>query len=246
MAKFAKPLRSALKRVGISMRLGAIEYTPDWMKQFLGPVFSYMDMLFIDHGVFRLVYLNKHRIAGTDGWRSAQPAPHQIAGLARRGIKTIVNLRGERLCGSYWLETAACARYDIKLENFQVRSRASPSRAELHGARELFQRIEYPMLMHCKSGADRVGLMSVLFLHVHHGVPMEKALKQLSLKYGHIKQADTGVLDHFFETYLAYNRTTPIAFYDWVDTVYNPEEVRASFHANGFANRLVNDILRRE
>jgi protein tyrosine/serine phosphatase len=193
-----------------------------------------------------VIYLNKHRIAGTDGWRSAQPTPYQIRSLARSGIKTIVNLRGERLCGSFWLEEAACARHGVKLENFQVRSRAAPNKSELYNARELFERIEYPMLMHCKSGADRVGLMSVLFLHVHHGVPIAEALKQLSLKYGHIRQADTGVLDHFFETYLAYNAKTPISFYDWVDTVYDPQEVRDSFLANGWANRLVNGILRRE
>ena len=123
------------------MRRGAVAHAPDWMKRSIGPVFSYLDMLFIDHGIFRVIYLNKHRIAGTDGWRAAQPTPGQVRRLARSGIKTIVNLRGERLCGSYWLETAACARHGVKLENFQVRSRAAPSQAELHGARELFQRI---------------------------------------------------------------------------------------------------------
>jgi len=246
MAKFAGPVRAALKRVGVSIRRASVAHAPDWMKRSLGPIFSHFDMLFIDHGIFRVIYLNKHKIADKDGWRAAQPAPHQIWGLKRSGIKTIVNLRGERLCGSYWLETAACARHGIKLENFQVRSRAAPTQKELHGARELFQRIEYPMLMHCKSGADRVGMMSVLFLHVRHGWPIEKALGQLSLKYGHIRQADTGVLDHFFETYLAYNSQTPIDFYDWVDTVYDPAEVRESFNANSFANRLVNSILRRE
>ncbi len=246
MAKFAKPLRSALKRVGVSARRGAVAHAPDWLKRSLGPVVSYLDMLFVDHGIFRVIYLNKHRIAGTDGWRAAQPTPHQVARLARSGVKTIVNLRGERLCGSYWLETAACARHGVKLENFQVRSRAAPTRAELHGARDLFERIEYPMLMHCKSGADRVGMMSTLFLHVRHGVPIAEATAQLSLKYGHIRQADTGVLDHFFECYLDYNDKTPIKFFDWVDTVYDPQEVGQTFNANGFANRIVNSVLRRE
>ncbi len=246
MARLIKRVRGPLKRAGLSARRAVIEHTPGWLKKSIGPLFLYLDMLFVDHGIFRVIYLNKHKIAGTDGWRAAQPAPHQIAGIARRGIKTIVNLRGERMCGGYWLEKAACARHGVTLENYQVRSRASPSKAELYGARDLFQRIEYPMLMHCKSGADRVGMMSVLFLHIHHGWQIEDALKQLSLKYGHIKQADTGVLDHFFETYLEYNRHTPIEFFDWVDTVYNPKEVHQTFHANGFANRLVNNILRRE
>ena len=56
------------------------------------------------------------------------------------------------------------------------------------------------MLMHCKSGADRAGLMSVLYRFLHEGVPLKEAKKELSLKYGHIRQAHTGILDYFFET----------------------------------------------
>lgn len=102
------------------------------------------------------------------------------------------------------------------------------------------------MLMHCKSGADRAGLVSVLFAHLKLGMPIAQAKSQLSLRFGHIRQADTGILDHFFETYLAYNAVTPIAFMDWVEQVYNPDDVVRSFSANGWANRLVDSILRRE
>ena len=52
-------------------------------------------MLFVDHGIFRLVYPNSHRLSDK-AWRSAQPAPHQIRRFAKAGIRTIVNLRGER------------------------------------------------------------------------------------------------------------------------------------------------------
>ena len=109
------------------------------------------------------------------------------------GIKTVVNLRGERMSGSYWLEVAACKRHGITMENCLVRSRAAPSVEELRNVRDLFERIEFPALMHCKSGADRAGLISTLYMHIVEGQPIEKAVEQLSLKYGHIKQADTGV-----------------------------------------------------
>lgn len=235
-----------MKHAGLRSRVAMQERSPAWLKRSVGPVALYFDMLFIDHGIFRMAYLNKHQVADSPVWRSAQPAPGDIARMAKAGVRTIVNLRGERLCGSYWLEEAACKKYGIAFENFQVRSRDAPSLEELRGARDLFQRIAYPMWMHCKSGADRAGLMSVLYLHVHEGVEIEEAVKQLSLKYGHIKQADTGVLDYFFERYITYNRETPIDFFDWVETVYDPVEVRNTFRANGLANRLVNSILRRE
>lgn len=245
MASFAKQTRRAIKRVTQGWRQSLVDRAPLWMREAFGPVASYLDMLFVDHGVFRMIYVNRHRI-GARAWRSAQPAPHHIRKLARNGVRTIVNLRGERLCGSFWLEEAACRRHGITLVNFQVRSRAAPSREEIKAARELFDRIEYPMLMHCKSGADRAGLMSVLYRFLKEGVPLTEAKNELSLRYGHIRQADTGILDHFFERYLEDNRARPMPFLEWVDKVYDPDELKRSFHAKGWANRLVNDVLRRE
>jgi len=226
-------------------RVAAIEHTPGWVRRWFGRLFWYFDMLLIDHGIFRMLYVNRHRL-GARAWRSAQPAPHHIRALKRRGLKTIVNLRGERLCGAYWLEQAICERKGIELVNFQVRSRSAPTREEIRGARDLFAAIEYPMLMHCKSGADRAGLMSVLYRYLHEGVPLEEAKKELSLKYGHIRQAHTGILDYFFERYLADNARRPMPFFEWVDTVYDPDELKSTFRSKGWANRLVDSVLQRE
>ncbi|MGE0628992.1 MAG: protein tyrosine phosphatase [Hyphomicrobiaceae bacterium] len=245
MATVGKQVRRAVKRVTLGWRQSAAERSPAWLRNALGKPASYLDMLFVDHGIFRLIYSNRHRL-GQHAWRSAQPAPHQIRAMAKMGIRTIVNLRGERLCGSYWLEKAACRRYGIRLVNFQVRSRAAPSREEVLGACRLFGEIEYPMLLHCKSGADRAGLMSVLYAHLHEGVPMREAIKQLSLRYGHIRQADTGILDAFFECYLADTATRPMPFIEWVETAYDPHETMRAFRASGWANRIVNSLLKRE
>ena len=43
--------------------------------------------------------------------------------------------------------------------------------------------------MHCKSGADRAGLMSALYLILNQNVPVDKAKDQLSFKYLHLKHA---------------------------------------------------------
>lgn len=245
MTKLAKASRRAIKNFSLGWRRSLIERSPEWVRSTFAPPASYLDMLFLDHGVFRLIYVNRHRL-GQRAWRSAQPAPHHIRALAREGIRTIVNLRGERLCGSYWLERDACRRYGIELVNFQVRSRAAPSRIELRAARGLFERIQYPMLMHCKSGADRAGLMSALYLFVKEGVPLQRARQELSLRYGHVRQADTGILDYFFERYSQDNARRPTPFFEWVDTVYDPDELKRSFVAKGWANRIVDTVLRRE
>jgi hypothetical protein len=53
---------------------------------------------------------------------------------------TIVNLRGQRFCGSYLLEKTSCERTGITLIDFKLRSRFAPTREQLRGAAELFDR----------------------------------------------------------------------------------------------------------
>lgn len=202
-------------------------------------------MLVLDYGIARIAYNNRHRIS-KDVWRSAQPAPHHVAWLARRGIKTIINLRSEQSFGTRWLEQQACARHGITLVDLTLKSRAAPTRAKLIAIKTTLDQVEYPILVHCKSGADRAGLMSAIIRHQRDGAPIEEAKEQLSWRYGHIRSADTGVLDAVFRQYLDDQSKTGIEFWDWVETVYDPEQVSRGFKARGWANRLVNGLLRRE
>jgi protein tyrosine/serine phosphatase len=245
MPKFAKNQRRAMRNVVRNWRQAVIDNAPEWTRRAIGPTVMYADMLLVDHGIFRLIYLNRHRL-GRNAWRAAQPAPHQIAQLKKLGVRTVINLRGPRVCGGYWLEQRACARAGLQLRDFQVRSRAAPTRAEIFGARDLLRSVEYPIFLHCKSGADRAGLMSALYLIVHEGQSVEVAKAQLSLKFGHIRQSDTGILDFFFERYLEENAREPIDFFTWVGTRYDPEEVAAAFRTNRWANLITNKVLRRE
>ena len=103
MAGLVKRAKRSWRRAGRSFRQSAMHASPPWLRRTAGPPVSYLDMLFVDHGIFRFIYSNSHRLSDK-AWRSAQPAPHQIRQFAKAGVRTIVNLRGERDCGSYWLE----------------------------------------------------------------------------------------------------------------------------------------------
>ena len=243
--RVTRPISRAFQTRYRGMRRLINDRAPPWIGRRADSAFDYFDVLFVDHGIFRAIYPNRHKLAA-DTWRSAQPAPRDIRRLAKRGIRTIINLRGERDCGSYRLQQAACNRYGIRLINFSVKSRQAPTARIIHAAKELFDSIEYPMLMHCKSGADRAGLMSTLYMILKQGVPVQEAMRQLSLFYGHIKQADTGVLDLVFESYLAHNSHQPISFLDWVDRYYDSAATDQTFRASGLANVVVNKVLRRE
>ena len=219
---------------------------PRWLRKLLSPVLEYYDLFFVDHGIFRSLYSNTHRVT-PDLWRSSQPAPYQVRRLAQQGVRTIVNLRGRRDCGSYRLEAAACRRYGLTLIDFpHVRSRSAPTREALAGIEALFQAIEYPALIHCKTGADRAGLMCSLYLFFKEGRTIEQALAQLNYRFGHIRQAETGVLDFFFECYLAHNRRTPTPFRQWVETAYDPHELKQAFQQRRWGDFLINRLARRE
>lgn len=245
MASLLKQAKRGLRRKAGVWLHGAIHNSPEGVKSRFGPALCYLEMLVVDYGVVRVLYNNRHRIS-TEAWRSAQPAPHHIRRAAQRGVKTVVNLRGDQSFGTTWLEERACRQNGLRLVNFKLRSRAAPTREELRAIKTLLEEMTYPVLLHCKSGADRAGLMSALYRFVREGVPIDEAKDQLSLRYGHIRQADTGVLDYFFERYLADNVAEPIAFWEWVEMKYDAEEVNRSFHASSLANRLVNGILKRE
>jgi len=205
---------------------------------------AWTNMLTIDHAFFRLVYPNMHKISDK-AWRMAQPLPHHIHRFAAMGGRSVVSLRGGQTFGSLPLEIEACAKAGLSFHTLVMRSRMLPSRPELLGAAELFERLEYPVLFHCKSGADRAGFVSVLYLALHEGVPVSEARTHLSLRYGHIKQGKTGVLDAFFDAYEA-DTGGEIPLMDWIKTRYNRDRITAAFKSRGWADLITDRVLARE
>ncbi len=206
---------------------------------------AWAHMLLSDHGIFRVLYLNKHRVSDRL-WRSAQPSPVQLAQFAAEGGRTVVNLRGGREHGSWQLEKEACERLGLTLIDFVVRSRGTPDREGVLGAKKFFESIEYPALIHCKSGADRAGFMAALYLIVAEGADASTALRQLSLRYGHFRHAKTGILDAFFERYRDEGEAKGISFAEWVEKHYDPDDLERHFRAGRISDIIVDRIMRRE
>ena len=208
------------------------------------------EMVWQDHGFLRAMYQNLHQFA-PGMWRSNQPSPEKVAKYARDlGLRTILNLRGTSTKGYYLLEKEACAQAGIALVDFQVFSRDTPTREAIFAARDLFERIEYPALMHCKSGADRAGLMAVLYMLLKEKVPFAEATGQLSLKYLHVKHGKTGMLDAFFQAYADFNTGTPAAdwkpFLDWVAEDYDRLKVKEDFLRDFGKGIQIDRLLQRE
>ena len=204
------------------------------------------DYMWNDHAFLRLRFQNAHWISD-ELVRTNQPSPEQLAGWKAKGIKTIVNLRGGFDGSFHVLEKEACERLGLTLVDFTITSREVPSRARVLGARDLFQRIEYPALMHCKSGADRAGIMSVFYMHFRKGKTIREAMDQLHLRYLHVKAGKTGVLDYTFERYLAEGEPAGLSFIEWVESpAYDPDAIKADFRAQWWGNMLTERWLKRE
>jgi protein tyrosine/serine phosphatase len=196
-----------------------------------------------DHTLLRLFFPNAHAVDERVR-RSAQPLPHQIDALAREGFRTVIDLRATFDNASYRLEKEACERNGLELIHFRVMSRAAPNVQMVLDAKTLFENIEYPALIHCKSGADRAGFMSALYLIFMRGAPVEEAAKQLSFRYGHIRHAKPGILSAFFKAYL--ESGTARDFESWLREEYDPQELIRSFSTRRFASLMGDVILARE
>lgn len=206
---------------------------------------AWAHMLLADHGIFRVIYLNLHKVTPRF-WRAAQPTPYQITSLARRGVKTIVSLRGGHEHGGWPLEKEACAANNLDLREFVVRSRGAPERETLLALPAFFANVTYPMAVHCKSGADRAGFMSALYLMLVEKRPVSVARKQLHWRYGHFRFAKTGILDAFLDLYEQDGEARGLDLPTWVATRYDPAVLEASFRPHAWSSFLVDRILRRE
>ncbi len=207
---------------------------------------AYLDYLWNDHAYLRLGFSNAHWLSD-ELVRANQPWPFQLGAWARRGVKTVVNLRGGFGASFYAFEQDACRRHGLVLRDFTVASRDVPSAAQILGAKALFDSLEYPALIHCKSGADRAGLMAVLYMHFRQGRTIREALSQLSPRYLHVRAGLTGVLDYLFERYLSEGEPAGLSFLDWTQSsAYDPVAMKAHFRAHWWGTLLTERLFRRE
>ena len=132
-----------------------------------------------DHGILRGLWTNQYEIA-SGVWRSNQPSKARLQKLHDMGIRTILNLRGQDKFSFYLFERESCADLGITLIDHKIYARSLVPRAQYLALFDIFDRLEKPFLLHCKSGADRAGLASALWLMHKEGVSVQDARAMLS------------------------------------------------------------------
>lgn len=229
---FAAAAEPAVRRPGL---LRALAARPD----------AWLQYLWRDHVFLRTGFSNAHWLDGKM-LRCNQPGPLRLARLKAIGIRTVINLRGTT--GAFYAaERQACRHLGLRLVTFRLTSRSLPRSEEFVAAKRLFEGIEYPAVLHCKSGADRAGLMSALYCHLHLGQPISVAREQLGLQFLHLRWGSTGVLDHLFDVYEREVEPVGTGFLEWVTGPdYDFQAVRDSFRPTWWGETLTRRVLRRE
>lgn len=183
-----------------------------------------------DHAWLRVLWTNFWQIA-PGVWRSNHPTHGRFVKYAGMGIKTVITLRGEEKFSHYLFEKESCAQLGLTLLHAKLWARQAAGRGKLIHLIETMRAAEKPMMFHCKSGADRAGFASAVYLMVFEGVPVEEARKQLGLKYIHLEFTATGIQGYILDIYAARNARAPIGFEDWIRTEYDGPAIQAGFDA---------------
>ena len=207
-----------------------------------------LSSLIADHAVLRLGWRNWAVVEPGRLYRSNHPLPWQLARAARRhALRSVINLRGEAQGkGSDALGRWQAGALGLNHVYAAFESRGAPHKDRILRLAELFRTLPEPILVHCKSGADRAGLVAGIWLLLQ-GRPVSAALDQLHWRFLHVAASRTGVLDAFFHAYAAFQaQHGPKPFLDWVREDYDEVALRTRFRSQPWANRLVDGVLRRE
>jgi protein tyrosine phosphatase (PTP) superfamily phosphohydrolase (DUF442 family) len=162
--------------------------------------------------------------------RAAQPTSQLKELIKEHHLASILNLRG----GSsrdwwYTAEVQAAEKGGVAFFDVPLSATRRPSRRDLLVLIDLFDHCTYPLLIHCKAGADRTGLASAIYLMTQRGEPPRQAARSFSIYHSHLPVFGTERLHEPLDEYAAWLEAnslehTPTRFRDWVRNDYRSDD----------------------
>lgn len=137
---------------------------------------------------------NFHEVVPGQFYRSAQLSKEGFDHyIETYHIRTVINLRGGKP-GAPWYEDelAATNAHGVTHIDFAMSATKELTPEQSFELVSLLRSAEGPILVHCKSGADRTGLASVMYLQQVANVDEETAEWQLTPLFGHLNIPFTG------------------------------------------------------
>jgi protein tyrosine phosphatase (PTP) superfamily phosphohydrolase (DUF442 family) len=130
---------------------------------------------------------NFHAVSDGVLYRSAQLSGDELKSAVRAyGIKSVLNLRGPNV-GTRWYdeEVRTAAELGLAHYNYGLSAHRIVTGREIAELLDIMRQAPKPLLVHCKSGADRTGLIAALYRYVETGASAADSDRELSLVYGH-------------------------------------------------------------
>ena len=193
-----------------------------------GRFWAYVHFHLMDHAFLRILWNNFHKVSD-DVYRANQPNLSHLRSYKDKGIKAVLNLRGFTQQSYALFEEDSCKNLGLDLISVPLSGSSAPQPEKLLEIIDIMDKIPKPFVLHCKSGADRAGLVSAMYLIVHKKLSVTEAKKQLSFKYLHLDFTKTGILDYIFDVFSQRLKIEDIDFLDWVKREYNAEILNSSF-----------------
>lgn len=122
-------------------------------------------------------------------YRSAQLTKSELEEAVRQyGIKTVISVRGyPQPVFNDEPEAETLERENVALYKFDLTTDYFPSKENLVGIVQLLKSAQRPILVHCRTGADRTGMISAIYQIEEMHKSKEEALNQLTFKYWHVR-----------------------------------------------------------
>ena len=149
---------------------------------------------------------NRHAVIPGRVYRCSQPTEAHLREMVRdHHIRTVINLRGVSQVQD-WYKVEARTLHDLNVSQEDVTFSANrlPPPSELRQLIEVLDHTEYPIVFHCKQGADRTGLTAAVALLLSPDATLSDAMRQLWPRYGHFRFGRTAAIDEFFDLYKAW------------------------------------------
>ena len=193
-----------------------------------GRFWAHVHFHLMDHAFLRVLWNNFHQVSD-EVYRANQPSPSHLRSYKDKGIKAVLNLRGFSPQSYALFEEDSCKKLGLELISVPLSSSSAPQPEKLLEIIGIMDKIPKPFVLHCKSGADRAGLVSAMYLIVQKKLSVTEAKKQLSFKYLHLDFTKTGILDYILDVFSKRLKIENIDFLDWIKQEYNAEILNSSF-----------------
>lgn len=162
--------------------------------------------------------------------RAAQPITQLPRLIKDHQLASILNLRGGTFKDAWYQSEVRTAKASgVAFFDFPMKATTRPTRSQLLTLIDFFDHCRYPLLIHCKAGADRTGLASALYLMLQKDMPPQEAIRTFTIYHGHIPLLGTEHLHEPLDEYARWLGSnglahTPARFREWVKNDYRSDD----------------------